>query len=107
MGRSTRQTYTRMLQKAYAAIKGANPSVMVISGAPAPTGAEGAFGTAAVWNDDRYVQGMAAAGAANYMDCIGIHYNEGIISPDQQQRRPAQSKRVLHPLLLGHGQYLL
>ncbi len=53
----------------------------VISGAPSPTGAEGAFGSAAVWNDDRYVQGMAAAGAAQYMDCIGAHYNEGIVSP--------------------------
>jgi hypothetical protein len=81
-------TYTQMLQKAYAAIKGANPSVMVISGAPAPTGAEGAFGTAAVWNDDRYIAGMAAAGAANYLDCVGVHYNEGIISPDNTSGDP-------------------
>ncbi|HMM29807.1 MAG: LysM peptidoglycan-binding domain-containing protein [Chloroflexota bacterium] len=81
-------TYTTMLQKAYTAIKSANPSVMVISGAPAPTGAEGAFGTDRVWNDDRYVRGMAAAGAANYADCIGLHYNEGIVSPDQTSGDP-------------------
>jgi hypothetical protein len=74
--------YTRMLSKSYNAIKGANASVMVISGAPSPTGAEGAFGTDRVWNDDRYIRGMASAGAANYADCIGVHYNEGIISPD-------------------------
>ncbi|RPJ01825.1 MAG: LysM domain-containing protein [Chloroflexi bacterium] len=80
--------YTRMLAKAYSAIKGANPSVMVISGAPSPTGAEGAFGTDRVWNDDRYVRGMAAAGAASYADCIGVHYNEGIISPDQTSGDP-------------------
>jgi hypothetical protein len=80
--------YTRMLQKAYTAIKGANASVMVVSGAPAPTGAEGAFGTAAVWNDDRFIRGMAQAGAANYMDCIGVHYNEGIVSPDQTSGDP-------------------
>jgi hypothetical protein len=80
--------YTRMLAKAYSAIKGRNASVMVISGAPSPTGAEGAFGTAAVWNDDRYIRGMAAAGAANYMDCLGLHYNEGIISPDQSSGDP-------------------
>jgi LysM repeat protein len=87
-GQISPATYTTMLAKAYASIKGANSSVMVISGAPAPTGAEGAFGAAAVWNDDRYIQGMAAAGAANYMDCVGVHYNEGIISPDQQSGDP-------------------
>ncbi len=81
-------TYTQMLAKAYAAIKGANASVMVISGAPSPTGAEGAFGTDRVWNDDRYIRGMASAGAASYMDCLGIHYNEGIISPDQTSGDP-------------------
>jgi len=81
-------TYTQMLSKAYAAIKRANPSVMVISGAPSPTGAEGAFGTDRVWNDDRYIRGMVAAGAANYMDCLGVHYNEGIISPDQTSGDP-------------------
>ncbi len=80
--------YTQMLAKAYNAIKSANPNVAVISGAPAPTGAEGAFGAAAVWNDDRYVAGMAAAGAANYMDCIGAHYNEGIVSPHQTSGDP-------------------
>jgi hypothetical protein len=74
--------YTRMLAAAYNAIKGVNGGVMVISGALAPTGAEAAFGTDRVWNDDRYYAGMAAAGAANYMDCIGAHYNEGIVPPD-------------------------
>jgi len=81
-------SYTQLLALAYNAIKGANPNVAVISGAPAPTGAEGAFGTAAVWNDDRYVRGMAAAGASRYMDCIGAHYNEGIISPYQTSGDP-------------------
>jgi len=41
-----------------------------------------------VWNDDRYVQGMAAAGAAQFMDCIGAHYNEGIVSPNQTSGDP-------------------
>jgi LysM repeat protein len=81
-------SYVTMLSKAYSAIKGNNPSVMVISGAPSPTGAEGAFGTDRVWNDDRYVRGMAAAGAASYADCVGIHYNEGIVSPDQTSGDP-------------------
>ncbi len=80
--------YTRLLAQAYNAIKSANPSVAVISGAPAPTGAEGAFGADAVWNDNRYIRGMAAAGAARYMDCIGAHYNEGIVSPYQTRGDP-------------------
>jgi len=81
-------SYTQLLALAYNAIKSANPNVAVISGAPAPTGAEGAFGTDAVWNDDRYVRGMAAAGAARYMDCIGAHYNEGIVAPSQTSGDP-------------------
>lgn len=83
--------YTQLLAQAYNAIKSANPAVAVISGAPAPTGAEGAFGTAAVWNDDRYVRGMAAAGAARYMDCIGAHYNEGIVAPSRTSGDPRGS----------------
>jgi hypothetical protein len=80
--------YTQLLAQAYNAIKSANANVAVISGAPAPTGAEGAFGSDRVWNDNRYVSGMAAAGAASYMDCIGAHYNEGIISPNQTSGDP-------------------
>jgi hypothetical protein len=76
---------TNMLAPSFNAIKGVNPNIMVISGALAPTGFDN--GTNA-WSDARYLQGMAAAGAANYMDCIGIHYNEGIISPTQSSGDP-------------------
>ncbi len=81
-------TYTQLLAKAYSAIKASNPNTLVISGAPAPTGAEAAFGSDRVWNDDRYAQGMAAAGAGRYADCIGLHYNEGIVSPNQRSGDP-------------------
>lgn len=74
--------YTRMLASAYNAIKAANPATLVISGAPAPTGFAGAAGCIPeLCNDDVFMQQMAEAGAANYMDCIGLHYNEGIVSP--------------------------
>ncbi|MCA9942144.1 MAG: SH3 domain-containing protein [Anaerolineales bacterium] len=76
-----------MLKPAYQAIKAANPNVMVISGAPAPTGFFGGCGGGGC-DDGLYVAGMAAAGAASYMDCIGIHYNEGIIPPSQQSGDP-------------------
>src|SRR5690606_22537504 len=80
--------YVALLQPAYEAIKSVDPSIRVITGAPAPTGAEGAFGLDRVWNDDRYYLGMANAGAADYADCIGVHYNEGIIPPAQQGGDP-------------------
>lgn len=80
--------YAVMLQKAYRAIKAANSRTMVITGAPAPTGAEGAFGLARVWNDDRYYQGMADAGVANFADCIGVHYNEGVLPPRARSGDP-------------------
>lgn len=80
--------YVELLRQSYEAIKAADPAVQVVTGAPSPTGAEGAFGLDRVWNDDRYYLGMANAGAANYSDCIGIHYNEGIISPRLQGGDP-------------------
>lgn len=79
--------YTRLLAEAYNAIKAANPNVIVISGAPAPTGAEAAF-PGQVVNDDRFMQQMRDAGATAYMDCLGLHYNEGIVSPTQASGDP-------------------
>lgn len=72
--------YTELLRVSYNAIKAANPNTLVISGAPAPTGFFGGCSGAGC-NDDQFIQGMAAAGAANYMDCVGVHYNEGIVPP--------------------------
>jgi hypothetical protein len=80
-GQISAATYTEMLKQAYNAIKGANSGTMVISGAPAPTGAEAAF-PGRVVNDDRFLREMAQAGAATYMDCIGVHFNQGTTSPN-------------------------
>lgn len=77
-----------MLRPAYEAIKSTNPNVMVISGAPAPTGFDN--GTNA-WADDRYMRGVAAAGGANYMDCIGVHHNAGATPPSATSGHPAGS----------------
>ncbi len=79
--------YTDLLRRSYGAIKGANPGTLVISGAPAPTGYFGGC-SAGGCDDSAYIAGMAAAGAANYMDCIGLHYNEGIVGPNQTSGDP-------------------
>jgi hypothetical protein len=76
-----------MLAPSYQKIKAANANVMVVSGAPAPTGFFG--GCSGVGCDDNfYMNEMAAAGAANYLDCVGIHYNVGIVSPTQTSGDP-------------------
>jgi len=81
-GQVSGANYTALLAVTYNAIKTANPNTMVISGAPAPTGFFGSAGcNANGCNDDVFMQQMAAAGAARYLDCVGIHYNEGVLSP--------------------------
>lgn len=81
-------SYTQMLQAAYQSIKAANSNVLVISGAPAPTGFFSGGCSANGCDDDAYIRGMANAGAANSMDCVGMHYNEGILSPTQRSGDP-------------------
>ena len=74
-------SYARLLRPAYEAIKAVNPDVMVISAAPAPTGF---FGGGCAWSgcdDHVFMAQMANAGVARYADCIGAHYNEGILPP--------------------------
>jgi hypothetical protein len=86
-GQISGATYADMLRRAYNAIKGANGSVLVISGAPAPTGAEAAF-PGQVVNDDRWIRQMIDAGGLQYMDCLGAHYNEGIVPPSATSGDP-------------------
>jgi hypothetical protein len=78
-----------MLAPAYNAIKSANPNVMVISGAPAPTGFFGGGCSANGCDDNVYMAGVAAAGGGNYMDCVGVHYNAGATSPNAASGHPA------------------
>ncbi|MDX1412793.1 MAG: SH3 domain-containing protein [Candidatus Promineifilaceae bacterium] len=78
-----------MLAPAYNAIKSANSNVMVISGAPAPTGYFGGGCSANGCDDSAFLAGMAAAGAANYMDCMGAHFNAGATPPAQASGHPA------------------
>ncbi len=81
-GQVSGSNYTALLAVASNAIRTANPNTMVISGAPAPTGFFGAAGCGSTGcNDDVFMQQMANAGAGAYIDCVGIHYNEGVLPP--------------------------
>jgi len=86
-GQISGSAYAAMLQAAYQSIKSSNGNTMVISAAPAPTGAEAAF-PGQVMNDDNWLRQMVSAGGLNYLDCVGAHYNEGIVPPSQQSGDP-------------------
>jgi hypothetical protein len=81
-GQTTGASYTQFLQKSYQAIKAANSNTIVISAAPAPTGYNGG-GCNNFCDDLPWLQQFVAAGGLNYTDCLGIHYNEGIVPPTE------------------------
>ena len=83
--------YTQLLARAYPAIKAANPDVMVISGAPAPTGYFGGGCANSGCDDNVFLQQMRDAGAAAYFDCTGVHYNEGVLPPTASSGDPRGS----------------
>jgi hypothetical protein len=87
VGRINPADYTELLRLSYDAIKATNPRTIVISAAPAPTGVN----NETVMSDDRYIKGMMDAGARNYMDCIGIHYNAGATPPGDTSGHPSDS----------------
>jgi hypothetical protein len=90
-GQVNPENYVNMLREAYTAIKAANPNVLVISGAMAPTGYFGGNCTNAGCDDAPFLRRMAAAGAAQWMDCIGAHHNGTMVGPDQTSGAPVGS----------------
>lgn len=73
------EDYVRFLQVAHSAIKAADPNIIVISGALAPTG----DGDWVRWADDfAWLDRALAAGLLNYADCVGVHHNGYNIGPD-------------------------
>lgn len=95
-------SYTQLLRVSFNAIRAANPNTLVISAAPAPTGFFGGCSPSGC-DDNAYLAGMAAAGAVNFMDCIGIHYNEGILPPTATSGDPRGNSghytRYLRPMM--------
>ncbi len=89
-GQISGTSYAKFLLFVAPQIKAANPNTWVITGAPSPTGYFGGACNPTGCDDQPYIQQMAAAGVfkdAN-VDCIGIHYNEGIIPPTQSNGDP-------------------
>jgi polysaccharide biosynthesis protein PslG len=73
------EDYVRLLSLAYQAIKAFDPNIIVISGAPSPTG----DGDWVRWaNDFDYLDQALAAGMLDYADCVGAHHNGYNLPPD-------------------------
>ncbi len=78
--------YARMLAQAWGKIKAVNAGTLVISAAPAPTGVSDRPDQ--VMPDNRWLREMVAGGGLDYLDCVGAHYNEGIVPPSQTSGDP-------------------
>jgi hypothetical protein len=92
-GQVSGENYASLLRVVYPAIKGANGNTIVVSAAPAPTGYFGgnACGNLQGCDDKPFLEALAAAGGANYLDCVGIHYNEAIVPPSQIGGHPSDN----------------
>jgi hypothetical protein len=80
------QSYTRLLKLAYEAAHEANPDVVILNGALAPTVAPPG-GQEGGWNDLDYLREMYEAGAGAYFDAVAVHtYGFGL--PPQVEPAP-------------------
>ncbi len=102
-GRISGVDYARMLAEAYQKIKQVNGNTMVISAAPAPTGVSD--NPEQVMPDNQWLLQMKQGGGLNYLDCVGAHYNEGIVPPGQNSGDPRGDDyytRFFHGMLNGY-----
>jgi hypothetical protein len=89
-GQISGTSYAQFINFVAPQIKAANANTWVITGAPAPTGYFGGGCTPAGCDDKPFIEQMTAAGVFTNpnVDCVGIHYNEGIIPPTQTTGDP-------------------
>lgn len=75
--------YTEMLRVAHETIRDKDPSIVVISGALAPTGGwVEQDGRVTAIDDFVFFQQLLDAGMLGYADCVGAHHNGYNIGPD-------------------------
>lgn len=72
--------YSVLLRAAVPAIRAGNARTIIISGGTAPTGYyAGCFRTGC--DDLLFMQGLARTGVLDLVDCVGMHYQGGVVSP--------------------------
>ena len=92
--------YVTLLAAAYRAIKGACPGMIVVSGAPTPTGAQ----PPAAIPDFSYLEQMYQAGLKNYSDAIGVHPS-GYGNPPDVRVQDAQAGSYSRPSHFDHPSF--
>ncbi|HLA45303.1 MAG TPA: hypothetical protein VJZ27_17780, partial [Aggregatilineales bacterium] len=96
--------YTDLLKRAYEAAHAANPDIVVLGGALAPT-TEPPQGTGG-WNDIDFLNEMYRAGAAPYFDALAAHVY-GFTEPPQAEpgynRLNFRRMELLREVMVRHG----
>lgn len=92
--------YVRLLAAAYRAIKAACPSMIVVSGAPTPTGAKPPLAVP----DFSYLEQMYQAGLKSYSDAIGVHPS-GYGNPPDARVQDAQAGTYSRPSHFDHASF--
>ena len=92
--------YVQLLSAAYRAIKAACPSMIVVSGAPTPTGAQ----PPAAVPDFTYLEQMYQAGLKNVSDAIGVHPS-GYGNPPDVRVQDAQAGTYSRPSHFDHPSF--
>lgn len=101
---STPEDYVELLRTVYPAVKAADPDMRVLAGALAPTlEPEGSpWGT----NDLVYLDGMYAAGAADFFDGLAVHVY-GLTFPPEAEPDPGvlnfRRVELMHEVMERHG----
>ena len=97
--------YTRLLKMAYEAAHAANPDIMVLNAALAPTLAPPG-GMNGGWDDLDFLTRMYEAGAGDYFDALAVH-TYGFTSPPQTDPAPdvLNFRRIelLHEVMVSYG----
>jgi hypothetical protein len=91
--------YVKMLSLAHQTIKSKDPDIIVIAGAPSPTGINcnvsfpncQPSGRPIIVDDATYLTQFILAGGLDYADCIGTHSNGTNLPPDADGARPPGS----------------
>ena len=96
--------YVDLLKAAYPRAKEANPNVIVLGGALAPTLEP--IGSAAGLNDLIYLQQMYDAGAQDYFDALAAHaygLTRPMSDPPDQARINFRRVELLRSIMIDHG----
>jgi hypothetical protein len=87
--------FAQLQQLSHATIKAKDPNIVVIAGAPSPTGVNcnGEWpsctgGRPVVVDDAKYLGQFIAAGGLNYADCMGVHSNGTNLPPTADAYNP-------------------